>query len=184
MWVTQSETNLLGYYIYRNDVDDVTNAELVSPLIEATNNTSLQLYIYTDETINEAGNYHYWLQCIDYNGKEKLFGPSICKYELPVTVSGAEIPLREGITSIFPNPFNPCTTISYDMDNAGLMELAIYNIKGQKVWGKILEHSGKGNYKYLWNGCDEKGKECSSGIYTVIMRCGERNYIRKMTILQ
>jgi hypothetical protein len=184
LWVTQSETNLLGYYIYRNDVDDVTNAELVSPLIEATNNTSLQLYIFTDETINETGNYHYWLQCIDYNGKEKLFGPSICKYELPGTVSGAEIPLREGITSIFPNPFNPCTTISYDMDNAGLMELAIYNIKGQKVWGKILEHSGKGNYKYLWNGCDEKGKECSSGIYTVIMRCGERNYIRKMTILQ
>jgi len=70
------------------------------------------------------------------------------------------------------------------MDNAGLMELAIYNIKGQKVWGKMLEHSRKGNYKYLWNGCDEKGKECSSGIYTIIMRCGERNYIRKMTILQ
>jgi flagellar hook assembly protein FlgD len=70
------------------------------------------------------------------------------------------------------------------MESAGSMELAIYNIKGQKVLGKTFEHSEKGNYKFLWDGCDEKGNVCSSGIYTVIMRCGERNYIRKMTILQ
>ena len=184
MWVTQSEVNLLGYYIYRNNEDDVTTAELISPIITASNTTSTQLYVFTDTSVNEAGDYHYWLQCIDYKGNEKFFGPSICRYEFPGTNSGSEIPLREGIRSIFPNPFNPCTTINYEMESAGSMELAIYNIKGQKVLGKTFEHSEKGNYKFLWDGCDEKGNVCSSGIYTVIMRCGERNYIRKMTILQ
>jgi len=184
MWVTQSEVNLLGYYIYRNNENDVTTAELISPLITASNTTSTQLYVFTDTSVNEAGDYHYWLQCIDYKGNEKFFGPSICRYEFPGTNSGSEIPLREGIRSIFPNPFNPCTTINYEMESAGSMELAIYNIKGQKVLGKTFEHSEKGNYKFLWDGCDEKGNVCSSGIYTVIMRCGERNYIRKMTILQ
>jgi len=184
MWVTQSEVNLLGYYIYRNNEDDVTSAELISPIITASNTTSTQLYVFTDTSVNEAGSYYYWLQCIDYKGNEKFFGPSICRYEFPGTNSGSEIPLQEGIRSIFPNPFNPCTTINYEMESAGSMELTIYNIKGQKVLGKTFEHSEKGNYKFLWGGCDEKGKLCSSGIYTVIMRCGERNYIRKMTILQ
>jgi len=184
MWVTQSEVNLLGYYIYRNNEDDVTTAELISPIITASNTTSTQLYVFTDTSVNEAGNYHYWLQCIDYKGNEKFFGPSICRYEFPGTNSGSEIPLREGIRSIFPNPFNPCTTINYEMESAGSMELTIYNIKGQKVLGKTFEHSEKGNYKFLWDGCDEKGKVCSSGIYTIRMKCRGRNYLRKVAIIK
>ena len=184
MWVTQSEVNLLGYYIYRNNEDDVTSAELISPIITASNTTSTQLYVFTDTSVNEAGDYHYWLQCIDYKGNEKFFGPSICRYEFPGTNSGSEIPLREGIRSIFPNPFNPCTTINYEMESAGSMELTIYNIKGQKVLGKTFEHSEKGNYKFLWDGCDEKGKLCSSGIYTIRMKCRGRNYLRKVAIIK
>ena len=184
MWVTQSEVNLLGYYIYRNNEDDVTTAELISPLITASNTTSTQLYVFTDTSVNEAGNYHYWLQCIDYQGNEKFFGPSICRYEFPGTNSGSAIPLQEGIRSIFPNPFNPCTTINYEMESAGSMELTIYNIKGQKVLGKTFEHSEKGNYKFLWDGCDEKGKVCSSGIYTIRMKCRGRNYLRKVAIIK
>lgn len=184
MWVTQSEVNLLGYYIHRNNEDDVTTAELISPIITASNTTSTQLYVFTDTSVNEAGNYYYWLQCIDYNGDEKFFGPSICLYDFPETNSGSEIPLREGIRSIFPNPFNPCTTISYQLESAGSMELTIYNIKGQKVLGKSLEHSEKGNYKFLWDGCDEKGKACGSGIYTIRMKCRGRNYLRKVAIIK
>ncbi|MCK9610608.1 MAG: hypothetical protein M0R67_05450 [Candidatus Cloacimonas sp.] len=184
MWVTQSEVNLLGYYIYRNNEDDVATAELVSPIITATNTPSTQLYVFTDASVNEAGNYHYWLQCIDYQGNEKFFGPSICRYEFPGTNSGSEIPLREGIRSIFPNPFNPCTTINYAMESAGSMELAIYNIKGQKVLGKTFAHSEKGNYKFLWDGCDEKGTGCSSGIYAIRMRCRGRNYLSKVAIIK
>ena len=184
MWVTQSEVNLLGYYIYRNNEDDVTSAELISPIITASNTTSTQLYVFTDTSVNEAGSYYYWLQCIDYKGNEKFFGPSICRYEFPVTNSGSEIPLQEGIRSIFPNPFNPCTTINYEMESAGSMELTIYNIKGQKVLGKTFEHSEKGNYKFLWGGCDEKGKLCSSGIYTIRMKCRGRNYLKKVVIIK
>ena len=184
MWVTQSEVNLLGYYIYRNNEDDVTSAELISPIITASNTTSTQLYVFTDTSVNEAGSYYYWLQCIDYKGNEKFFGPSICRYEFPGTNSGSEIPLQEGIRSIFPNPFNPCTTINYEMESAGSMELTIYNIKGQKVLGKTFEHSEKGNYKFLWDGCDEKGKVCSSGIYTIRMKCRGRNYLKKVVIIK
>jgi len=184
MWVTQSEVNLLGYYIYRNNEDDVTTAELISPIITASNTTSTQLYVFTDTSVNEAGSYYYWLQCIDYKGNEKFFGPSICRYEFPGTNSGSEIPLREGIRTIFPNPFNPCTTINYEMESAGSMELTIYNIKGQKILGKTFEHSEKGNYKFLWDGCDEKGKVCSSGIYNISMKCRGRNYLRKVAIIK
>jgi hypothetical protein len=108
-WVTQSEANLLGYYIYRNCADNFSSAKVVSPLIGATNTSQQQIYAFTDETINTGGIYYYWLQSIDYNASENIFGPSIYKFELPETGVGVEIPLQEGIRSVYPNPCNPAT---------------------------------------------------------------------------
>jgi len=183
-WVTQSEANLLGYYIYRNCADNFSSAKVVSPLIGATNTSQQQIYAFTDETINAGGIYYYWLQSIDYNASENIFGPSIYKFELPETGVGVEIPLQEGIRSVYPNPCNPATTINYELEGAETVQLSIYNLKGQRVVDKTFEHSGKGSYNYFWNGCDERGKECATGIYNVIMRCGERIYIRKLTLLK
>jgi len=183
-WVTQSEANLLGYYIYRNCADNFSSAKVVSPLIGATNTSQQQIYAFTDETINTGGIYYYWLQSIDYNASENIFGPAIYKFELPETGVGVEIPLQEGIRSVYPNPCNPATTINYELEGAETVQLSIYNLKGQRVVDKTFEHSGKGSYNYFWNGCDERGKECATGIYNVIMRCGERIYIRKLTLLK
>ncbi len=183
-WVTQSEANLLGYYIYRNCADNFSSAKVVSPLIGATNTSQQQIYAFTDETINAGGIYYYWLQSIDYNASENIFGPAIYKFELPETGVGVEIPLQEGIRSVYPNPCNPATTINYELEGAETVQLSIYNLKGQRVVDKTFEHSGKGSYNYFWNGCDERGKECATGIYNVIMRCGERIYIRKLTLLK
>ncbi len=183
-WVTQSEANLLGYYVYRNSAEDFSNATIVSPMIEATNIANLQIYTFIDETVNTAGNYYYWLNCISYNGKDELFGPAICKYEFPETGSGLAIPLQEGIRGIYPNPFNPETTINYELESPGSAEIAIYNFKGQRVINKTFDHSGKGSYKYLWNGCDDKGRICGSGIYTVVVRCGEKKYFRKVALVK
>lgn len=183
-WVTQSEANLLGYYIYRNSADNFSTAEIVSPLIGATNTSQQQIYAFTDETINASGIYYYWLQSVDYNAGENIFGPAIYKFELPETGSGLNISLQEGIRSVYPNPCNPAITINYELEGAEAVQLSIYNIKGQRVLDKTLEHSGKGSYNYFWDGFDERGKECATGIYNVIMRCGERVYIRKLTLLK
>ncbi|MCF7918801.1 MAG: PKD domain-containing protein [Candidatus Cloacimonetes bacterium] len=80
----------------------------------------------------------------------------------------------------YPNPFNPTTTISYYLPEDALVELTIYNVKGQKI--KTLEHGNQpeGNHSVIWNGNNAAGKTVSSGIYFYELRVdGRAMAIRK-----
>jgi hypothetical protein len=69
----------------------------------------------------------------------------------------------------YPNPFNPSTTISYELDKQGMVKIQIYNLKGQKIRTLLREYKQIGNYKIHWNGTDEKGQKVSSGVYFIRM---------------
>ena len=64
------------------------------------------------------------------------------------------------INSVYPNPFNPSTDISFTIPNSGYVKLSVFNIKGQEV-GVIFEgHQDKGVHSYTWD-----ASRFSSGIY-------------------
>jgi endonuclease I len=68
----------------------------------------------------------------------------------------------------FPNPFNPTTTISFDLTNANTdnVELIIYNLKGQIVKNLISFPNGSlGTRSVIWNGTDNNNQPATSGIY-------------------
>jgi parallel beta-helix repeat protein len=65
----------------------------------------------------------------------------------------------------FPNPFNSSTTISYTLPKEMQAELAIYNLKGQKIRSLVNGNQAKGMHSVVWNGTDDSGKHVSSGIY-------------------
>jgi photosystem II stability/assembly factor-like uncharacterized protein len=67
--------------------------------------------------------------------------------------------------SIYPNPFNPSTTISFSIPTKSKIELTVYNIKGQKVRTLINNKIEKGNHSINWNGKDENNNSVSSGVY-------------------
>ncbi|MCP4574027.1 MAG: hypothetical protein GY838_16835 [bacterium] len=64
-----------------------------------------------------------------------------------------------------PNPFNPQTTISYEIPVAGLVRLDIYDIKGRLVARLVDETRSEGRYEAVWNGRDRSGGEVASGVY-------------------
>ncbi len=65
----------------------------------------------------------------------------------------------------FPNPFNPSVTISFSMGAPGWVELAIYNLRGERVRVLMNEARGEGFHESMWNGRDEAGRIVSSGVY-------------------
>lgn len=80
-------------------------------------------------------------------------------------VSSNTAPVAGIQISNFPNPFNPTTTISYNLPKEMPCTLNIYNMKGQKVKTLAKGIQTPGNHKSVWNGTDDAGKVVSSGLY-------------------
>ncbi len=86
----------------------------------------------------------------------------------------------------YPNPFNPSTTIKFDIDNAGKVDLFIYNTKGKLV-KKLIEnkHFNPGSdYEKDWHGKNKHGKRVASGIYYYVLSVNGNRYIKKMVLLK
>ena len=85
----------------------------------------------------------------------------------------------------FPNPFNPTTTISYDVaGDGGLVSLVIYNVNGQKVRTLVNEVKTPGFYKMVWDGRNDLGESVASGVYLYKMISGDFSKIQKMTFIK
>lgn len=97
---------------------------------------------------------------------------------------GQALPESFGISSTYPNPFNPSTSIRFAVDKAGPVELTIYNIMGQKVQSLIDEQRLPGTYEVTWNGRDGQGGEVASGMYFVRLRSDDRTSSKKMLLLR
>lgn len=65
----------------------------------------------------------------------------------------------------FPNPFNPNTSIQYEVPKAGKVELDIFNINGQLIKSIHKEHRQKGKFKIDWNGKNNQGSFVATGVY-------------------
>jgi len=92
--------------------------------------------------------------------------------------------LNSGLESIYPNPFNPKTSISYYLAQPEEVSLSVYNLKGQKVLDLVNESKAAGNHSVNWDGKDASGREVASGIYYLRLRAGQTNQTRKMTMLK
>jgi len=87
--------------------------------------------------------------------------------------------------SNYPNPFNPSTTIKLDLAESGKIELAIYNIKGQKVKTLLDAYSSKGHFEIIWRGIDDNKKKISSGQYFIKLKVnGKEETVSKCILLK
>ncbi len=84
----------------------------------------------------------------------------------------------------FPNPFNPSTQISIDVPSYQRIELAVFNVKGERI--RIL-YSGDiypGSHSFLWDSRDGSGNPVSSGIYVYQLKGRDGTLSRRMILLR
>ena len=86
--------------------------------------------------------------------------------------------------SNYPNPFNPETTVSYDISQQGNVSVDIYNLKGQKVKSLLNETQSAGQHKIIWQGDNEAGKKVSSGTYFYKVKSGGEEIVNKMLLMK
>lgn len=84
----------------------------------------------------------------------------------------------------YPNPFNPNTRISYNLKGDGKVSLDIYNVKGQLVKTLYNGVSKSGDYSIFWDGCDNQGNSCASGVYCYRLRANGKTLERKMMLMK
>ncbi len=86
--------------------------------------------------------------------------------------------------SNYPNPFNPETTIEYEISGKCYSRLAIYNIKGQLINTLVDEIKEPGNYELKWNGKDRDNNQVGNGIYFCRLSVAGKDKVHKMLMLK
>ena len=183
-WITQSETEVRGFYIYRGTANDVGSAVKVSPLIEASNTSGQHSYEFIDTELTNPGTYYYWLNVQDLDGGESYHGPTTVYYDNDASHGAPGIPLVSGFSSIYPNPFNPSTTIAYGLNKNADVSFIIYNSRGQIVRNISEGQKAAGNWKLTWDGLDDNGNTSSTGVYYIKMNAGKDSFIKKAVLLK
>lgn len=83
----------------------------------------------------------------------------------------------------YPNPFNPITTIRYDLPHDAYVNVIIYDMLGRKVKTLVNSAQDAGLKSVTWDATDDHGKPVSSGIYLYQIRTGELHQTKKMILL-
>ncbi len=84
----------------------------------------------------------------------------------------------------FPNPFNPTTSINFDMSIAGDVTLDIYDLQGRFVNTIASGHKESGSYTATWNGLDAQGTPAASGVYIYTLKTNGVSISKQMTFLK
>jgi hypothetical protein len=94
------------------------------------------------------------------------------------------IPSVPVISSNYPNPFNPSTTIEFSVPQKAKVKMNVYNIRGQKVRNLINSELDRGHHKIVWDGRDGTNRNVSSGIYFVRLESDGKTNIRKVMLMK
>lgn len=81
-----------------------------------------------------------------------------------------DIPADFALAQSYPNPFNPETTIEYQLSEIGKVTLEIYDLTGRKVKTLLNQEQSAGSYSIMWDGMNDMGSKVSSGIYLCRIR--------------
>ena len=178
-WSVVSQSNNLGWEIYRS-TDKVRFEKVGEMVLGAGTTDELMNYSFTDSGYPAADALYYYLKQTD------LSGHTARSNVIEVVLSPVRVlPTANVLRQNFPNPFNPETTISFDLTSATVVELSIYDMAGQHIRTLASgQDLSAGSYSYLWDGLDDSGAKVGSGVYLYHLKSGEFTSVKKMALLK
>jgi hypothetical protein len=124
----------------------------------------------------------------DLSGATNL---SSLTYHLTATVAGqtgipeaGAPPARTVLAGNYPNPFQPRTTIAFDLATPGPVRLDIFDIRGRLVTRLYEGEMGTGRFTLRWDGVDSRGNSVAAGIYFYRLEAGSYTATKSMTLMR
>jgi len=133
-------------------------------------------------SLDPATEYNFWLY--QYNTATELFSEPA----LATVVSGGEgtsvddltgMPVEFALSQNFPNPFNPTTSIRFDLPESGQVQLEVFNMMGQRVATLVNETRAAGSHSVTFD-----ASALSSGMYLYRLQAGNNTMMKKMTLIK
>jgi hypothetical protein len=169
-WQTASEIGCYGWKVERS----IENADfqVISPIIPGAGNSEEQRdYSFTDASVQSGQTYQYRLQQIDLDGHTS--------WSDPITIATNALPDQLKLTGVSPNPFNPTTTIHFDLPEVSSVTLTVCDLAGREVRVQTIESPQAG-----FNQITFDGSTLPSGIYLYKLSAGEWSAGGKMVLLK
>ena len=140
----------------------------------------LNLVIGTHSFLTDVPNNHVnVLAGIIYNQIIPLFDEVV-----GVEPISLKIPLEYSLFSNYPNPFNPITSLHYDLPEDGLVNITVYDMMGRIV-KTLVNSSQTAGYKSIkWNATNDRNEPVSAGLYLYTIQAGEFRQTKKMVLLK
>ena len=128
----------------------------------------------------------WWARGADTDTKKR--DPCVKLY----TIETASIAIEQEITQIesfvlghnFPNPFNPSTTITFDLSEETNVKISIYDMTGRLIKELLNQSMTIGSKTINWDGTDDKGSSVSGGVYLYNIQAGAINQTERMVLLK
>jgi PKD repeat protein len=180
---------------------DVDTAGNINISVAIAGSADLDWYLYNSSgtqvdrgyTVSnpEAGSYNasvgrYYVRVDGYNGATSGYTLTVDGGLAPLTEAPekGDTPLTFSLRPNAPNPFNPATTIAYDLPRTSQVLLRIYDTRGRLVRTLVNETVAAGRQTVVWNGTDEFGARVHSGVYFYLIEAEDFRATRKMTLLK
>jgi hypothetical protein len=101
-----------------------------------------------------------------------------------ITVDAPDRPAATALLPSYPNPFNPATTVRFDLARAQRVEVRIYGIDGRRVRTLVSGELPAGRHERSWNGRDEAGHTVATGMYLLRLATDDDAHTHKLTMLK
>ena len=185
--IGDTESDLFQYYIGYSDssgvliphtpisIADINDNDNFHQLCFSTNDeiVKISMMANTVEDPNHDPNLYSEIDVISCDEGESLRVPNI-------NVPANNFTLKDN----YPNPFNPLTTISYELLTDGIVNIVIYDLIGKKIKTLVSGFQTAGSKNVNWNATNKQGQPVSAGVYLYSIEAGDFRQTKKMILLK
>jgi hypothetical protein len=142
--------------------------------------------LFYPDTLLPEGIYFWWVEARDPSDstRESQNNGILMVGDTPVMTEEEAVPEEFFLFPNYPNPFNPHTTLAYQLPVTAEVRLAVFDPLGRQVRVLVSGVRSAGSYTVEWDGKDGYGRALSSGVYVARLKAGGKIFYQKMLLIQ